>query len=297
VRVLVTGGTGFLGRGLVPALRHGHDVRVTSRKPSDGFVVQPALEDDRADWSPLLAGIDAVVHLAGIAHATEAIADERYDQVNHLGTLRLARACEQAGVKRFVFVSSIRAQTGPTHDGVLTEQSPAMPTDAYGRSKLAAELALATTRLDYTILRPVLVYGAGLKGNLAQLAKLARLPLPLPLGGLSNRRSLLSRDGLDAAIDVALTDANAVRKTFIVADASPVSVAEIIAAFRRGAGRSPGLLRVPRRVLGALVKSVGGAAMWNRLAGDLVADSAKLASLGWKPRQTIDGLERLARAQ
>ena len=129
------------------------------------------------------AGIDAVVHLAGIAHAGPGVAEERYDRVNHRATAALAVAAHDAGVSRFVFVSSIRAQTGPAAERVVSERDTPRPTDAYGRSKLAAERAVAASGVPFTILRPVLVYGPGVKGNLRALMRLAALPIPLPFGG------------------------------------------------------------------------------------------------------------------
>ena len=115
--------------------------------------------DAPVDWSPLLSGVDAVVHLAGIAHAGPGIAEERYDRVNHHATAALAAAARDAGVRRVVFVSSIRAQTGPAAGDVVSERDAPHPTDAYGRSKLAAERAVAQSGVPFTILRPVLVYG------------------------------------------------------------------------------------------------------------------------------------------
>ena len=189
VKVLVTGASGLIGRPLTAALadcRPSGARRGATARRHFRTAVEVAQIGDLAgeiDWPPLLAGMDAVVHLAGIAHIGTDVSDETYDRVNHLATAALARAAATAAVKRFVFVSSIRAQSGTHADHPLTESDPPQPTEAYGRSKLAAEEAVRASGVPYTILRPVLVYGRGAKGNLAHLLRLARLPLPLPFGG------------------------------------------------------------------------------------------------------------------
>jgi nucleoside-diphosphate-sugar epimerase len=298
VKLLVTGAGGFVGRQLVPALAAlGHEVVAATRSAAgnvDGvrYVVQPELDRETVDWDALTGGVDGIVHLAGIAHATGAVPDAAYMRVNHHATVALARAAERAGVSRFVFVSSIRAQSGSSHAGTLTELSQEQPTDAYGRSKLAAETALATTKLAYAILRPVLIYGPGVKGNLRQLARLAQLPIPLPFGAFENRRSFLGIENFASAVQHVLATSSIARETFVVADPTPLSLAELLAILRHG--RRSGLLPIPPRLFRPIVLAIGGAAMWDRLAGELVVDPAKLIASGWTPRASRDGLERFA---
>jgi len=290
MRVLVTGASGFVGRALVFALADaGHDARAAMRQPkAAGFPIgtETALLADLAspvDWAPLLAGVDAVVHLAGIAHAGSDIADARYDRVNHQATAELAAAAKQASIKRFILISSVRAQSGPVADHVLTEADEPRPTDAYGRSKLAAEIAVRESGISFTILRPVLVYGPGVKGNLAALARLASSPLPLPFGAFQNRRSLLSLDHLIAAIQFVLRDPASNGETYLVADAEPLSLADMIASLRQGLGRSPGLISVPPSLIRTVCVLLGLREVWSRLSGELLVDPRKLASIGWKP--------------
>ncbi len=303
-RVLVTGATGFCGRPLVATLADaGYTVRAAVRgTPSPPLA--GAVEIVQADliasvaWAPLLAGVDAVVHLAGIAHARARIPDDRYDAINHQVTAALAQAARAAGVRHVVFVSSVRAQSGSAADRVLTERDAPHPTDAYGRSKLAAEAAVAASGVPYTILRPVLIYGPGLKGNLAALARLAALPAPLPLAAFANRRSLLGVDNLISAILLALQNPATQGETYLVADPQPVSFAEIVTAFRAGRGRSPGLFRVPPRLIETAARLVGGADLWDRLGGELVVDPGKLMAAGWSPaRNTKAALSALVRAR
>jgi nucleoside-diphosphate-sugar epimerase len=302
MRVLVTGASGFVGRALVAALaKSGHEVRAAVRRrntvsfPSG---VEIALHGDLAtdvDWSPLVAGCEAIVHLAGIAHVGPEISAEIYGRVNHRATIELAKAADRAGVTRFVFVSSIRAQTGPVSDRVLTEADEPRPSDAYGRSKLAAEDFLRASNLRYTILRPVLIYGAGVKGNLAALARLAASPWPLPFGALTNRRSLVNRASLIDAVDVVLRNAATRRETYVVADRTPIAMSDLVAALRRGFGHAPHLVPVPSSLIGAALRLAGKGDLWNRLDGELIADPSKLISVGWKPTEsTATAVEGLA---
>jgi nucleoside-diphosphate-sugar epimerase len=223
--------------------------------------------------------------------------EDDYRALNTEASIALARAAERAGVRRFVFLSSIRAQSGPTADVVLTEEMEAQPTDAYGRSKLAAERGLAELDLDWVALRLVLVYGPGVKGNMAQLLRLARSPYPLPLGGLAGRRSLLSLDSLVAAIDTVLA-AGPLRRPLIVADPQPLTVPEMVTAMRRGLGRRPGLVRVPSRLLEAAFRVAGRPEAHQRLTGSLVADPSALQQMGFvPPLAATDGLAALARGE
>jgi hypothetical protein len=156
------------------------------------------------NMSAALAGVDAVIHSAGLAHGMTGLPEDDYRMLNTEATIALARAAQRAGAKRFVFLSSIRAQCGASAEEVLTEALPPRPEDAYGRSKLAAEQGLAQLGIDWAALRLVLVYGPGVKGNMAQLLRLARSRYPLPFGALRARRSLLALDNLVAAVDAVL---------------------------------------------------------------------------------------------
>ena len=135
------------------------------------------------------------------------IAEDAYDRVNRLATAELASAAKAIGIRHLVFISSIRAQSGPSSTEILRETDAPRPTDAYGRSKLAAEDAVRAAGVPFTILRPVLIYGPGVRGNLARLIELARKPWPLPFGLCRNRRSLLARQNLIGAIHFALASA------------------------------------------------------------------------------------------
>jgi nucleoside-diphosphate-sugar epimerase len=289
-RVLVTGASGFIGRPLTEALAAaGYEVRAAVRdRRAQKFPpgVETAMLPDLAgpaNWSPLVAGMDAVVHLAGIAHVGPEISETIYDRVNHVATAELARAAAAAGVPRFVFTSSTRAQAGAASAEPLTEAATPLPTDAYGRSKLAAEEAVRAAGVPYTILRPALVYGPGAKGNLASLMRLTSLPLPLPFGSFSNRRSMLALGNLIAAVRFALEDQRAANETFLVADPKPISVAELVSMLRAAMDRKPWLVPVPPGLLRTLSGLIGQHDAFERLAGTLIVEPKKLLAAGWRP--------------
>lgn len=299
--VALTGSTGFIGRYLLQELcRRGYRLRVLLRRPAAlPAEVASAVVGDLArpqNMSAALAGVYAVVHSAGMAETMSGSPENDYRLLNTEATIALARAAQRVGVRRFVFLSSIRAQSGPTATGVLTEDQLPEPTDAYGRSKLAAEQGLAQLDLDWVALRPVLVYGPGVKGNMARLIRIAQLPLPLPVGALRSRRSLISLDSLAAAVACVLTTTQPLRRPLIAADPDPTSLPEMIAALRRGLDRRPGIVHVPASLLEAACRATGRSDIYQRLAGPLIANASALGRLGWTPAiQTAVGLERLMR--
>src|SRR4030088_258619 len=204
--IALTGATGFIGQHLLHGLpKSGHRVRVLLRRPAcTPMPVASAVIGDLArpqNMSAALEGVDAVIHSAGATPAMSGVPEDDYRVLNTEATINLARAARRAGATRFLFLSSIRAQCGPTANTVLTEAVEPEPTDAYGKSKLAAERGLAELDLDWVALRAVLVYGPGVKGNMAQLMRLRRPPFPLPLGSLGARRSLLALKNLSGGIE------------------------------------------------------------------------------------------------
>jgi UDP-glucose 4-epimerase len=304
-RVLVTGATGFLGRAVVAAfVEDGNMVRAATRSEPDppfGATVEVVRHPDLAgpvDWRPLLDGIDVVIHLAGIAHITTSLAPDLYDRVNHLATARAAAAAAQCGIRRLVFVSSIRAQCGPAASHALTERDPPTPSDSYGRSKLAAEAAIASSGVPFTILRPVLLYGPGVKGNLAMLLRAARSPWPLPVKLFANRRSLLGIENFISALRFVLSAPETIGATYVVADPGmPPSMAELITMMREAQGRQPRLVPMPPTLLERPLRLLGRSGLWRRIGGDLRVDPGKLIAAGWRPAQdTRTGIAAMVQA-
>ncbi len=299
--VALTGATGFIGQYLLKELpKRGYRLRVLLRRPTAlPSNCASAVIGDLAkpyNMSEALAEVDAVIHTAGLAETMTGIPEDDYRLFNTEATITFAKAAERARVKRFVFLSSIRAQAGPTAPHVLTEEHEPKPTDAYGRSKLAAEKGLAETGLDWVALRLALVYGPGVQGNMARLVRLARSPYPLPLAGLKGEHSLLGLDNLVEAIDKVLTAPAPLKRPFIVADPKPLTIGAMIAAMRKGLGRRPGLFYVPHPLLAASLRATGQGASYTPLSGSLVADPSALQRLDWRPCvETEEGLAALMR--
>ncbi len=286
--VALTGATGFIGKYLLGELAlRGYQVRVLLRSPTalpPGC--QHAVIGDLArpiNMNAALSGVDTVIHSAGIAPSMTGAPAEDFRRLDTGATAALALAAQRAGVRRFIFMSSLRAAADASAVAMLTENSEPKPTDAYGRSKLAAERELAKLDLDWVALRLALVIGPGAKGNLARLIELARSPYPLPFGALRAKRSLLSIANLSAAVECLIVAKEPLRRPLIVADPGPLTVPEMVTAMRAGLGRRPGLIAVPERVLRFGFRLGGHAELYRRLAEPLVGEPAALLRMGWVP--------------
>jgi nucleoside-diphosphate-sugar epimerase len=297
MKIVVTGGTGFVGKALAARLaHHDHDVVLPlRRKPetvrmSDRIrqVIVPQLEDMHvADWRPVLAGADAVIHTAAIAHIGPSVDDSAYKAINRDASARLAEAAAAEGIRRFVFISSIRAQVGATSDIVQTERTPPAPTEAYGRSKLEAEGLIRQWLPEATILRPAVIVGPEAKGNLATLLKLAALPVPLPFGALHAPQAMVSLDGVIDAAMLALGHPAMPGQIYCLAERPHLSLTEVITALRQGLNRPRWLLPIPAPLLSLPLRATGKTAMAEKLSGGLSVDPVKLLALGWQPKEPL----------
>lgn len=278
-RILVTGATGFIGRALAPALHaDGHDVLTPGRAEVGDM-------GPGADWARFLEGVEAVIHLAGLAHARYGEAELM--RVNAGGALALAAQAARAGVGRFVLMSSVKAAADESGDVALAESAPAKPGAPYGRSKRVGEQAvLAHASLRPVVLRPPLVHGPGAKANFATLMRLAASPLPLPLASLTARRSVIARDSLIGAVKRVLARPDAASGAYFVADRPALTVAEIVAALRSGLQRAPGLF-------GAPITPFAPAALRENLVVD---DSAFRAAFGFEGADSRAALAATAAA-
>jgi UDP-glucose 4-epimerase len=236
-------------------------------------------------WRSLLSGVDKVVHAAAIAH-TSGIDEALYYQVNYRAVVELANAA-RGMIERLVFLSSVRAQCGSSAPRPLLETDSPLPDEAYGRSKLLAEQALAKMRVPAVLLRPTLIVGPRPAGNLKTLIRLAKTPLPLPLAVADARRSVLARSDLCAAIEHVLSSPAHIGETYLVAHPNPISIADMITALRQGLGRSPGLFACPIPLLRlALTVAAHGRDTAPKLFDSLVVSPTKLIKTGWLPSVT-----------
>jgi len=308
-RVLVTGATGFVGSHLLPMLRAaGCEVRAALRSPVVDVPagIEPVVVGDLAvlpDTRVVLAGVEVVVHLAGRAHVmreTTADPEAEFLRANAEATRHLAEQAASAGVRRFVFLSSVKVNGERTADRPFTEADPAAPEDAYGRSKWAAEEALekvaAATGLEVVVIRPPLVYGPGVKANFLRLLGLVERGIPLPLAGVSNRRSLVSVWNLCDLIARCAEHPAAAGETFLVSDQQDLSTPELVRAIAEAMDRPARLFSLPVRVLEVVGRLFGQAGTVERLVGSLRVDSGKATRvLGWTPPVSVEeGLRRTA---
>lgn len=291
MNVLVTGANGFVGQILCPTLeRAGLKVVRAVRMSTRYKEIAVGEVDGETSWSSVLdAGIDSVVHLAArvplIEKETEAA--DSYHQVNTSGTIRLARECAATGVRRFVFISTVKV-LGEGCDKSLRFDDPVVPVDAYAVSKWAAEQSLwqisAETGMEVVILRPPLVYGPGVGGNFLRLLQMADRRIPLPLGAVHNRRSLIYVGNLVDVIRLCLTHPDAAGKTFMVSDDEDVSTAELIRRIASALGHGSFLLPVPVAWIRRIGDLLGKRSAIDRLTGSLVVDSTPVQEeLGWLP--------------
>ncbi len=308
--ILVTGAGGFVGTALCQGLADaGHSVRRALRKsalPSPEPRMQSVAIGDMGpdtDWQAALSGVACVVHLAArthVLHETAADPLAEYRHINVFASEHLARAAAAAGVRRFVFLSSIKVNGEFTREHPFTEQDTPQPQDAYGLSKREAEQTLhevaAATGLELVVLRPPLVYGPGVKGNLPALMNLLQRRLPLPLGSVRNQRSLIHIDNLVDAIIACIQAPVAIGKTYLVSDGEDISTPEMIRLLAAALGVPARLFPFPVALLklGATLFGKGGEI--RRLTDSLQVDSTRIRrELGWQPRfSPAQGLKETA---
>lgn len=314
MRILVTGATGFLGSACLRGallrerdaggplvIRGSSRTRVVAPLPGVDYVMVGEI-NATTDWKSALAGVDMVIHTAGMAHIIGAHAASdlaSYRRVNTAGTIRLAEEALRAGVRRLVFVSSIGVNGSISAPGAaFSEIDVPRPHNAYARSKLEAEQGLERLTSQYGLeivtVRPPLIYGPGAPGNFGALLRVVKKGWPLPLGSIHNRRSFVGLDNLVSFLFVCATDARAANHLFLISDGQDLSTTEFVRAMGRICGRGPPLLSVPSWLLNVLATAAGRAGALQSLCGDLRVNIDKARNvLGWSAPLTVEeGLRR-----
>ena len=305
MKTLITGASGFVG------------AAVYSRLMSESLDTLPVYRNDHhsglaigdingsTDWSSALSNITHVIHTAARVHIMkESVTDplEAFRKVNTEGTLNLARQAAEAGVTRFIFISSIKVNGEQTKAGMaFSEEDVSAPDDPYAISKHETEIGLrnlaAETGLEIVVIRPPLVYGPGVKANFLSLMKLVRIGIPLPLGGIDNRRSMVFLDNLVDFISTCLHHPKAKNQTFLVSDGEDLSVTQLLRQLASAMNMPSRLIHVPSTWLQLGLSLVGKKSIADRLCGSLQVNITKAqVQLGWSPKSSVDeGIKKTAK--
>ena len=301
--ILLTGANGFIGQHLGSyLLNQGYKVVAAVRQANSRLNFKPARVvpigdiDANSEWSTALEGVDVVVHLAARVHVMQEQAADplaAFRSINTIGTMRLAKQAVEKGVKRFIFLSSIKVNGESTTTRPFSEQNQVTPIDPYAQSKWEAEqqlLDLVThSGLEVCIIRPPLVYGPGVGGNFQRLLDLVARDWPLPLAKIHNRRSLVSIQNLCNFIELCTHHPKAAREVFLVSDGQDVSTPELIRLLANMMGTPCRLWPFPTGILALASKLSGQSGSWERLASSLRLDISKARNqLGWEPPLSLE---------
>ena len=300
-KVLITGSNGFVGHYLASYLqKHEYDIVYTFRDiPEYAQCIQPSFAigniDSNTQWQPALENVNTVVHLAARVHVMkETLTDplSEFRKVNTEGTLNLARQALEAGVKRFVYLSSIKVNGEYTDAVPFSADDPPHPQDPYAISKYEAEQLLLElghkTDLEIVIIRPPLIYGPGVKGNFRRLINLIKKNIPLPLAGIYNARSLVSIQNLCSLIEVCLYHPHAANEIFLVSDGNDLSTSELLEQLTEVMKKKNHLFYVPVFLVKIVTNLLGRSSEFERLFGSLQVDISKNKQLlNWQPLESV----------
>ncbi|MDQ5767552.1 UDP-glucose 4-epimerase family protein [Thiothrix subterranea] len=303
MQLLITGSSGFIGSSLLLSLKSTRTYSITTvirnKKNQDGVedrsIVMNTIDQD-SDWSETLFGINTVIHLAARAHIlNDQVSNPlaAFRETNTYATLNLAQQAANAGVRRFIFISSIGVNGNQTHTKPFAADDLPTPAEPYAISKHEAEIGLrqiaAETGMEVVIIRPPLVYGANAPGNFGQLIKTVARGIPLPLGSIHNQRSLVALPNLIDLITTCIDHPAAANQTFLVSDGEDLSTTELLQRLSRALGKPARLLPIPQSWLETALTLVGKRAIAQRLCGNLQVDISKTRDLlGWTPPVSVD---------
>jgi nucleoside-diphosphate-sugar epimerase len=303
--ILVTGANGFVGKALVAHLRIIFDsvfiaVRHSAQYDGDNIYRIKDLSGD-TDWGEALKDIDTVIHLAGRAHMVEDNQNiDLFRRINVEGTENIARQFFNAGGRRFIYLSSLKVNGDATNQRAFTEDDPAHPEDAYGKSKMEAEERLWKLKqgsdIEIVIIRPPLVYGPGVKANFLSMMNWLAKGIPLPLGAIYNKRSLVSLNNLLDLITKCIDHPAAADQVFFAADGEDLSTTELLVRLGSALGKPARLIPVPQPLLEQGLKLIGKKDVARKLCGSLTIDISKAKEkLGWMPVEDVDtGMRKTA---
>lgn len=287
MNIVITGATGFIGTQLCDALA------------CTNHVVSTISRSVHADYDTSLRNCDVIIHLAGRVHVLndpDGDSESAYTSANTTGTLDLARAAVSHGVKRFIFLSSVKVNGESTElNAPFTPELTPRPTDAYGRSKVAAEIGLLevakTSALEVVIIRPPLVYGPGVRANFLELMKLVHRQIPLPLASVKNKRSFVGIDNLVSLIVTCLDHPAAANQVFLVSDNADLSTPDLIRLIANAQGRQSRLFPFPQELLRRGAKLIRREHLYLRICGSLQVDISKTMNLlEWAPIATPESM-------
>lgn len=300
--LLITGASGFVGRALISklALETNHFVRVSVRKktqfPSQIEVIENMEASSNTNWTDALRGVDIVIHLLARVHVMDEQAADpllEFRNVNVDATIDLAKLAAKQGIKRFVFLSSVKVNGESTSHKPFSESDLPHPQDAYAISKWEAEEALRKiskdTGMEVVIIRSPLVYGPNVKANFLKMMQYIKRGIPLPLGAIQNKRSLISIDNLVDFITTAISHPKAANETFLISDDEDISTTDLLHRIAQCMGKSARLISVPPKILFFIFNIVGRQDFGDRLLGSLEIDITKAKKLlAWSPPKTLD---------
>ena len=307
-KILITGGQGFIGKAIAfTAHSQGNTIRISSRqnniKNASFQCIQTTDINSNTNWKIALEDIDVVIHCAARAHVLNENAKDpckSFNEANYHGTLNLAAQAIKAGVKRFIFLSSIGVNGAETHGHPYTADDIPNPHSDYSRSKHEAEIGLmklaSESTLEVVIIRPPLVYGPSAPGNFQLLLTFLLRGIPLPLGNIHNKRSLVALDNLVNLIITCLDHPAAANQVFLVSDGDDLSTSDLLRRMGNALGKPARLLPIPASWLNLAATLVGKRSVAQRLCGSLQVDIEKTRRLlGWTPPLSVDqGLKRAA---
>jgi UDP-glucose 4-epimerase len=301
--ILLTGATGFVGDRVIKQISSLPEYQiiapVRSKYQAPDSIKQAIVSGIEAttDWSSLFDGVNLVIHCAARVHVMNVLTGDPladFREVNRFGTLNLAQQAAEAGVKRFIFISSIKVNGETTTDkSVFKPSDKRCPEDPYGISKSEAEIGLQKiakdTGMEVVIIRPPLVYGPGVKANFLNLLKLSATKLPLPFGSINNKRSMVYIDNLVDLIVTCIDHPHAGNKVFLASDGDDLSLSRLLRLMRKSMNKPAWLISVPALMFELLGKLIGKSAVVDRLIGDLQVDSSDTQThLDWTPPYSVE---------